>query len=389
MEMLKRVKSLFILSLTVLLAGFSGQEKFVELEGYLNGRSSAKFRKIDTNIKAVLSTGTRGEILEKKKMASGNYGFRVKVLSGPYTGKTYWVYYNLKNPDLALYDSPPQTWDEVGRVQAPIQDAKGTETIRETQAIDDTDKVSEQAYQETQPKVDHDAVNAIDAIASGVQELSKIAVPSSRPECTDCTQAAPTNNFADSDYNDVDAVIGRSTKPMNPRCAAFMDRDGRLGRLGKKAMRIMSEPRYVDFFTKSNALGKFCPRFNALLPSEQLQAWTWFWAALANEETQCVQEIEHPTHIRRRGRLIRINDRPGWGFFALEKEASVRATRGRACRSVIGDGEGQMRCAIDIMKETTLADGQTASNDRRSYWGPVRRGNHQILPHMKRFKACF
>lgn len=389
MELKKRLKQLSLLALALFLAGFSGQEKFVELEGYLNGRSSARFRKIDTNVKAVLDKGTRGEILEKKKMSSGNYGFRVKVLSGPYTGKTYWVYYNMSRPTLALYDSPPQTWDELPREITSVDNATGTETTAPTQGIDDTDKISALAYEATKAGPEADALDALDAIATGQQELARVAIPSARPECTDCSREIENVPPPASEDDLANALIGGSTRQMNPRCATFMNRDGKFGELGKQAMNIMSEPRYVDFFTKPKALGKFCPQFDTFSDSEKLQAWTWFWASLANEETQCVQEITHPTHVTRRGRRIRINPQSGYGFFALEKSAATRARRGSACRTIIGSGVGQLRCAIDIMKQTTLDDGQTASGDSNSYWGPVRRGNTQILPHMKRFKACF
>jgi hypothetical protein len=270
-----------------------------------------------------------------------------------------------------------------------VDTAAGTEALRDTQAIDDTDKTSQKAFNESLPKGDHDARNAIDAITAGQQALDKVAVPTPRPDCAECSKPVTEVPLPASEEELTDAVIGVSTRPMNPRCAVFINRDGGFGSMGANAMKIMGEPQYVDQFTKANALGKFCPNFNTFTNSEKLQAWTWFWGALAHEETQCVQEITHATHVKRNGRTIRINPRPGYGYFALEKDANIRASRGRACRSIIGDGAGQMRCAIDIMKQTTLADGQTASGDSLSYWGPVRRGNSQIMPHMKRFKACF
>ncbi|KYG66654.1 hypothetical protein AZI86_06305 [Bdellovibrio bacteriovorus] len=390
MEMKKRFKSFTLIGLAMFLAAFSGQEKFVELEGYLNARSSAAFRKIDTNVKAVLATGTRGEILEKKKLRSGNYGLKVRVMSGPYTGKSYWVYYNVSNPDLALYDAPPQTWDQITPEKTTIDQAAGAETLRPIKGIDDTDKASELAYQETKPKENNDARDAIDAITYGQQQVNRVPVPSKRPECTECSQNIENVPVPASEEQLADALIGPSAKQMSPRCATFINRDGEFGKLGRAAMKIMSEPRYKNAFTKSNALGKFCPNFNTFTESEKLQAWTWFWASLANEETQCVQEIEHPMYVYKRGRRIKINNELGWGMFAAEKSAANRAARrGDACKVIFGSGEGQLRCAIDTMKDTTLDDGHTASGDKGSYWGPVRRGNTQIMPHMKRFKACF
>lgn len=397
---IKRLKTLTIISLASFLTAFSGAEKFVELEGYLNGRDSAKFRRIDKNIKAVLSKGTRGEILESKKMASGNYGLKVRVMSGDKTGRSYWIYYNVNNPDMKLYDSAPQAWDDVDRVEVKtVEQADGVETVRATPAIDETDAAADALYNETLPPVKgkEEAQVALDAISEGADAIKNVPIPTARPECKECSVAAAGADHAD----DVDTVdVTRGAISMNPRCAIFINREGEFGRLGKKAMSIMSQPKYIDLFTKNNALGDYCPRFNQFTASEKLQAWTWFWGSLANEETQCVIDIVHRTHTKSGARL---NPTVGYGLFAAEKDDHYRVVtqkRGRACKD-IRTGEGQLLCAIDTMASRTLAKGRNARNDGSTYWGPSRpykcdrrgrckdRGLLQMMPHMKRFKACF
>ncbi len=139
---------------TVFLAGFTGKEKYVELEGYVNGRNSSSFTTRDKNIVSVLEKGTRGEIVEYKKLASGNYGLRVKVLNGSEMGQYVWVYHRTSNSDLALYETIPSNWkpsssdsptqtrpqeqpqQDVRIIPTPVvENARGVETIRETQAI--------------------------------------------------------------------------------------------------------------------------------------------------------------------------------------------------------------------------------------------------------------
>jgi hypothetical protein len=402
MEMKKRLKSITVVGLAVFLTAFSGQEKFVELEGYLNGRTSAKFRKIDTNVQAILSSGTRGEIMESKKMSSGNYGLRVKVLSGKYTGRSYWIYYNNSNPDMKLFSSPPQSWNDVEREQVKkVEEAAGVETTRPVKGIDDTEKNADRLYKETQPKADNDAQDALDAIQAGTEAIKNIPIPSARPDCVDCSKN-PQAEVEAEDGDDENVVIGRGAIPMNQRCSMFIDRNGKFGRLGNKAMDMMAEQKYIQLFTNSNALGDYCPKFNSLSNAEKLQAWTWYWTSLANEETQCVVDIEHPEFDKKGNR---INNRPGWGLFAAEKRDKDRAFRGAPCRDIKTD-VGQLRCAIDTMATYTLGEGQNAHNDKGTYWGPTQpymcvknkktgkvkcgdRGARQIMPHMKRFQACF
>lgn len=102
--MKKQIKKtvLFSLFLSSVLAFKVGDQ--VELEAFLNARSSAQFLKTSGNIKTQLSAGTKGEVLESKKMNSGNYGIKMKVESGAHRGETYWLYYNLKDPKIKLFD---------------------------------------------------------------------------------------------------------------------------------------------------------------------------------------------------------------------------------------------------------------------------------------------
>jgi hypothetical protein len=169
-----------------------------------------------------------------------------------------------------------------------------------------------------------------------------------------------------------------------------MDQNGNVGVWGESFLKILAEQPYSQSFAADNALGKFCPKFNSLSPERRLQAQLWFWTALAQEESGCDPNIIHQTHYASKdGSTRRLNPRLGWGLWALEYDANVRArSRGPACRD-IKSVEGQARCSIDIMQKKHYNEGRTASVSRGSYWGPIHRGNSQILPHMKRFEECF
>ncbi len=93
---------LFII-LTMFLSLSIGEH--VELVAFLNARKSANFKDKANNIETQLALGVRGEVLETQKFASGNYGLKLKIENGSQSGKSYWVYYNLKAPLIKLIDS--------------------------------------------------------------------------------------------------------------------------------------------------------------------------------------------------------------------------------------------------------------------------------------------
>lgn len=97
------MKPLFFTLVMSLLFAFSVNDE-IELDKYLNGRSTPQFAEYSKNIKATLSKGTTGKVEEvSKPFASGNYGIKISVTNGPKKGQTYWVYYNLKDPALKLF----------------------------------------------------------------------------------------------------------------------------------------------------------------------------------------------------------------------------------------------------------------------------------------------
>ena len=365
----KKITAFKGLLLAALLVGFSGKEKFVELDGYLNGRSSASFTARDRNILKVLNKGTRGEILEYKKLPSGNYGLKIKAINGTSAGGTFWVYHNVKNSDLALFESVPSSWGVANsRAVSSVERAKGVETKRETQAR------TEQPAGNLSSASPARAIELIGKSNAQVQRAGEST-------CNNCTTAPPTAGQR--------AIVRSSGKQMPRACSALMDNSGQLGPHGQSIYSIMAESQYQRHFTANNSLGQFCPKFNQLNNQDKLIAWTWFWTALASEESGCNPTITHATHYRdRSGRVKVLNPVEGYGLWAMEKDRNVRRWRGAAC-SDIGTVAKQARCSIDIMASTQLTKGRTAGINNMSYWGPVRRGNSQIIPHMRRLSLCF
>lgn len=347
----------------IFLTGFTGEEKYVELDGYLNGRSSAAFANNNRNIRTVLAKGTRGSILGFKKLPSGNFGLKIKVLNGPKTGETLWVYHKVKDSDLTLYKAAPQEGHFPMSTNA-IDQAQTAVTIRNTQARVD------------QSPGPSPAQTAVALINRSAQKLNTTM----SDVCRSCDTVAAAKERP---------LLRAPRGTMANACSDLMDPQGELGPQGQALYSVMAEPDYARHFTADNALGGFCPKFNELNDREKLTAWTWFWTSLAMEESSCNATQIHATTFQDRKGVTRVlNPREGFGYWALERDRNIRSWRGEAC-SRIGTPEGQARCAIDIMKKTQLAKGISAVSKTASYWGPIRRGSAQLIPHMKRLSLCF
>jgi hypothetical protein len=84
------------------LAGFSKAKRYIELDSFLNGRSSASFHSYSNNIEMLLPKGTRGEILKFQRLPSGNYGFYILIYNGINKGEKAWIYHDKKIKNVEL-----------------------------------------------------------------------------------------------------------------------------------------------------------------------------------------------------------------------------------------------------------------------------------------------
>lgn len=380
-------KTILIFALLNISLGFTGHERFVELEGFINGRTSAAFRKSDTNVRAVLASGTRGKILSSKKLPSGNYAIKVKTVNGAYKGQTFWVYYNVANPSLKTYDQAPANWG-TPKVRGPVAEATRDvpalgQKISAEAIAKKTDRLNSAVRRTTGPELPCVGCAGTDNIP--VPKPPLIRGDRVRSEHQPVGRQAPARDEAA-------APIASSRRGMEQACYQIIGPDGKYGSWGRAISGIMNEERYKTMFTKSAALGKFCPRFDSLSSPQKIKAWTWFWQSLADEESSCRKDVVHGTTFvnPRTGAVEVLNVRPGYGLWALEKDRNIREGRGPACRD-ISSVDGQARCAIDIMFKTQLRRGATASESSLKYWGPTynHRNDRQIMPHMRRFSACF
>jgi hypothetical protein len=371
----------------VLLLGLTGNEKYVELSGYLNARASAKFRSIDDNILGVLKTGTRAEILQRKRMKSGNYGFKVEVLDGSLKGREVWVYYNMNNPDLNLYDVKPQDWEDIYTEKADPESAQGVEATRDTPAIQDpmdlTLSTKSEELVPSQEALQSTIENSSEAVTAVLKSMRPKPRPSTTAGCDSCEFRADTTNFP------VEIAPATSRTALANNCHKIMQTDGSLGEIGTELYSKMSDPKYSDRYLKSDAMGQLCPNFNSLSSGQKLKAWTWFWTVLAHEESRCRPEVIHPIYATIKGKSKKINRVEGIGLWAMERYQADRSGRGEACRGDMTEPSLQVQCSIDIMAKMTLRGGSLTHKKNGNYWGPVNRYKSQLLKKMKRFKLCF
>ncbi len=356
-----------------LLSGFTGQEEYVELKGMLNGRSSGSFSRSDSNILTTLTRGTRGEILETKRLRSGSFGIKIRVLNGRSQGEEMWVYHREGASDLTLYSDMPDKWNDSNKT-TKVSSAKSARTETEKTAVVDPDSAKRKTIR---------AHQAIESINKANKEVKS-------SNCTNCSvaAAAPTTEGHRSlirperrRYSKKGKAL--SLRTISPGCQRIMSTQGKPGPLGNYLIKLMSRPGYKQIYTASDSMGPMCPRFNSLSDSDKLLAQTWLWTALGREEsTNCDPTTEHSeTYVDRNGNVRELNPDIGIGIWTMEKSAAVRRENGRnmvECREV-RTAEGQARCAVSIR-----ANGN-------KYWGPLRgkRVQRQMMPHMERFRPCF
>lgn len=123
---IKSFLTTILVSVTVFAIGIRVGDE-VELNQFVNGRCTAKFRAQDNNIRLVLPRGTKGRVLEVKRFNSGNLGFLLEVSDGPQAGQVVWVYYNPTSPSLKLMTARNQF------TRSP-EEAASAQTTREVSA---------------------------------------------------------------------------------------------------------------------------------------------------------------------------------------------------------------------------------------------------------------
>lgn len=164
--------------------------EFVELESFVNGRSSPKFYRNYKNVRTQLEPGTVGKILELKKFQSGNYGFQVEILNKDKASNKVWIHYNPKHPRIKLYKEnplnavvPPVGASEKGEEQPPKIDLESAKYIKTEQkeVVIETVPIS-QSEAKSEAVVDQ-VVSRVESINSG--EVGTVAAIA--PEvCADC-----------------------------------------------------------------------------------------------------------------------------------------------------------------------------------------------------------
>ena len=171
-------RHLLLIGLLSLSLGFTGHERFVELEGYFNGRSEADFRKGVQNVRAVLPKGTRAQILAYAKLPSGNYALKVKTVNGETKGQDFWIYYDLERKSVKTFENAPSHWAErpAGRVAETQRDVPAlAETPSAREIVKRTDRLQTEIRDATAPRTE----------CSHCVGIDNVPVPEPRPERRD------------------------------------------------------------------------------------------------------------------------------------------------------------------------------------------------------------
>lgn len=120
------IRQLLLFSILVLPSAWALDLKDLSLEGDLYGRSSVNFSKSANNIEYVVPKGTKGEVVESRRLKSnGSYAIRIRVnalpegansRSFPKIGDSTWVYFNESKPLITFFDKVQTPVEEPGEV---------------------------------------------------------------------------------------------------------------------------------------------------------------------------------------------------------------------------------------------------------------------------------
>jgi hypothetical protein len=182
----------------------------VELEAYLNARSDARFTKGSNNIATTLSKGTRGEVMETKKMPSGNFGIKMKVEGGSHRGESFWVYYNLKAPLIKLLDVKKKEQKVDKKVDEKVDEKDSVMAAKKVELTAD-----QKAYRAPEEKAVIDAATTALKLLDNKALLQIITNPKS-PDCSPVVSAVPEDRYIESDvvqpYHEVASSPLHSTR---------------------------------------------------------------------------------------------------------------------------------------------------------------------------------
>lgn len=195
---------LFLIPVALTLLMSLGIGEHLELEAFLNARSSARFTKNSKNVKTVLPKGTRGEVIELKKMPSGNFGIKIKIENGPKKNQSYWVYYNLKKPLIKILDSK-------NKIEKSDNIAKAKKAELITKQI---------AYRELEEKNDIETTEST-TIEESVIEISKqLDRQTIMPEEQKISANCPPNESQELKLDEIGPMQEIATSPLHPlRCS--------------------------------------------------------------------------------------------------------------------------------------------------------------------------
>ena len=355
-----RNRFLLVLVSFFLLTGFNVGDQIMTILEIYNSRSSANFNAQARNIVQTVPKGTIGEVIAISTLKSGNRGIRIRL-----NGQQY-PHLSARQREVWIYDWKDRT-DDIrlcvdSRCTQPTQEpssATHAQALRETRTYD----------QPTQSPV----ISRTEA-GSGCNE--------------DCSGSPGSKTSMRSERSEQITILRQtSNRGISKACFHnFMTSKGDYRQWGLKIKDKISEEPYHKTFIRGNAMTDMCPRFRSLTDEQKKKVWTFFWMALAQEESSCKATVTHRTHTNK-GR--RINPRLGYGLWAMEYYQRDRAFRGRPCSDrSISSVEAQIACSVDIMHDTQLRKGRGLYT-KKSYWGPVRRYRKQLRPHMRRVKECW
>lgn len=198
------------------------------------------------------------------------------------------------------------------------------------------------------------------------------------PQCTDCHQEAVAGEMGGS-VNTNNTSKNSKIKSGLPNVCRQYAGIVNPGDFDKGQFIRNQMIRYTVFQKSTRDMGNLCPRFSKFSGSQKLTFWTWFWGALALDESTCGTN-NHAMGVN--GKAI--------GEFQMEASLELRKAGGRpaVCLGVadISDFKSNASCAVAIMAGQIKKSNQVFG--RPNYWQKLLRSGSSVYNLAAKFPGC-
>lgn len=261
----------------------------------------------------------------------------------------------------------------------------------------------------TTPVVDTSGQSALAGIIGVCGTLlNSLFAPNSKSNVSDISDTSDEldryneslGNQRDTGWSDDDvAYMGRQGADLGANCANFIDKEGRVGPLGREIQtQIRNYPESYSNNDPPDVL-RLCPGYSSMAKEERERFWVWTFAMLAKQESSCspvaINRKCNRQDAARTGCKYNPNSPPNGdaiGLFQLWEPACPGKSTAALMNPYVNS-----RCAVHVLAGELEKRDTLTTNQTNTYWGPFRantrhagdaRGNAGFVANLGAFRGC-